>query len=401
MLLATVAASIVAGCATVRPGTTPATGTPIPADSAAATSARSGAPSRATTRATTFDTTWYITSRARRDGRLIDSLAAQLEYGFFVTQFRERVGPGSDGRLLEEIDTDPVDSARLSRDEFLSRLHAQGSIAYRRGEGAVMYVHGYATSFRRAMAQGAEIAHRGTFAGPFIVFSWPTHRMLAVWPSRDALVSRAYRDDSVSAAENHDAFRNAITDVTQGVRADAFTVVAHSMGAQLVTEALAQPSAARDAAVANPLNALVLFAPDVPVDHFRDSVASTLIPLAKRRVIYAADNDRMLDMSRWINNSNRVGEASAARPLAARGFEVVDVEHGQRANGMLRKIFEPNHAMRLASAALYDFFGVVRGMPAACRTTTGIATLALDGVWELTSAPIPALPQPSACTTAR
>ncbi|MDA1080179.1 MAG: alpha/beta fold hydrolase [Gemmatimonadetes bacterium] len=373
--MAAIAALALAGCATGRPkGALPGT---------------EATPPTGTWRVTTFDTTWYVTSRARHEGELIDSLAAQLEYGFVITQFRERVGPGSDGRLLEGIDAHPVDSARLSRDEFLSHLRTSDSLAAERGEGAVMYVHGYATSFRRAIAQGAEIAHRGTFAGPFIVFSWPTHRMMAVWPSRDALVSRAYRDDSASAVENHDAFREAIADITEGVRGSAFTVVAHSMGAQLVTEALAQPSPTRDATVANPLNALVLFAPDLPADRFRDSVAATLIPLARRRMIYAADNDRMLDMSRWINNSSRLGEASAARPMAALGFEVVDVEHGQRVNGALRKFFEPNHAMRLAGMALYDFFSVVRGMLPECRTATGIATLALDGVWTLTSAPIP------------
>ena len=383
------AGAVVSGCATARPQSAPDGGAPEPAAT------------DAPTHATTFDTTWYVTSRARRDGQLIDSLAAQLEYGFVVTQFRERVGPESDGRLLEGIDAHPVDSAQLSRDEFISHLRASDSMAAGLGEGAVLYVHGYATSFRRAIAQGAEIAHRGTFAGPFIVFSWPTHRMLAIWPSRGALVSRAYRDDSVSAIENHNAFRAAISDITEGARGEAFTVVAHSMGAQLVSEAFARPSATRDATIANPLNALVLFAPDLPVERFRDSVAATLIPLARRRLIYAADNDRMLDMSRWINHSSRVGEASAARPMAALGFEVVDVDHGQHVNGALRKIFEPNHAMRFASTALYDFFGVVRGMPAECRATTGIATLAFDGVWELTAAPIPALPQPIACVAVR
>jgi len=410
-VLTTAVATVVAGCATGRaaPPTTgadprpaePRAAEPRRADSTAAAWIEPGAGSRETTRATTFDTTWYVTSRARRDGRLIDSVAPELEYGFVVTRFRERVGPGSDGRLLEGIDAEPVDSARVDRDDFIAHMRASDSLAGARGEGAVMYVHGYATSFRRAMAQGAEIAHRGTFAGPFIVFSWPTHRMLAVWPSFDAIVSRAYRDDSASAVENHDAFRRAVADVTAGARPGAFTVVAHSMGAQLVTEALAQPSAFRDRAIANPFNALVLFAPDVPVDRFRDSVAPALIPLARRRVIYAADNDMMLDMSRLINRTSRLGEASAARPLAARGFEVVDVERGQRVNGALRKFFEPNHAMRWASTALYDFFGVVRGIPSLCRTATGTATLSFDGVWELTGVAIPDLTVPDACAAAR
>ena len=56
-------------------------------------------------------------------------------------------------------------------------------------------------------------------------------------------------------------------------------------------------------------------------------------------------------------------------------------------------------SMRWASSALYDFIGVVKGAPSHCRATEGIATLAGERAWRLTSAAIPVL-RPSCAAAA-
>jgi len=367
-----------AGCAAspapVAPLPSPAVTAPVAADRS---------------RSTTFDTTYYVTSRTRMAGRLTDQPADSLEYGFVVTRFREHTGANTDGRFLEGIDAEPVDSGRVGRDEFLALLRRADSAAATRGEGGVLYVHGFATSFGRALKQGAEIAHRGSFAGPFVVFAWPAHRAMTAWPSRSALVSQAYRDDLATAAASFGVFRRVVDDMRSSVRVSALTVVGHSLGAHLVAEALAGASAARDSLIATPLGALVLFAPDVGVARLRDTLAGALAPIASRRVVYASEVDRMMTLSRMVNGTDRAGETGAARSLAAQGLEVVDVTHGLRVNGAVRKVFEPRHAMRLASSALHDFFGIVRGVPAGCRTVGGVAEREADGMWRLTAAPIP------------
>ena len=281
---------------------------------------------------------------------------------------------------------------RVTREQFIALMRGADTRAATRGEGAILYVHGFGTGFSRAITQGSDIAYRGTFGGPMIVFSWPAHRAIADWPTAGALLSRAYRDDEVTAAASTSAFRDALGDVVAAVRPGTVTVVGHSMGAQLVSDALSAGSPLRDSLTVRPLRALVLFAPDIALARFRDSLAAPLAPIATRRVIYASSADRMLAISKAINGFPRAGQAGHALALAGVGIEVVDVTEGKRADGFFRKIFEPRHAMRYASAALDDFFAVVRGDSANRRTANGRAALTAPLAWRLTSAPLQGTP---------
>jgi hypothetical protein len=74
----------------------------------------------------------------------------------------------------------------------------------------------------------------------------------------------------------------------------------------------------------------------------------------------------------------------------------VDVTSGVRSDGFWRSFVDPHHGMRFAGSALYDFFGVIRGIPASCRATSGVAVLTGGRVWRLTKAPIP--PTLGACS---
>jgi esterase/lipase superfamily enzyme len=348
---------------------------------------------------TTNDTTYYITNRERKAGRLGRTAGDSLEFGMIVTRFIEPTGLTPTGRLLSSLKTTQTDSVRLSRTEFLNVLIAANERGPAKTDGTVLYVHGYATSFRRGVAQGAEIAHRGSFRGPMIVFAWPAHTALATWPSAYAIISRAYRQDSALAVRSHDAFRAALDAILDVTSARALTVVGHSLGAQLVAEALHEPSSVRDSLVASPLNALVFFAPDISADRFRDSLVASMAPIAARRIVYASTADRMLTISRLVNHSARAGQAGGERALAESNVEIVDVANGRRAEGMLRSIVDPKHAMRYASSALYDFFAVVRGVAAVCRTRDPMMERTGANSWKLTRAPIPAV-APSCNTNA-
>ncbi|HVT37464.1 MAG TPA: alpha/beta hydrolase [Gemmatimonadaceae bacterium] len=339
---------------------------------------------------TSADTTYYVTNRARHDGRLDRARGDSLEFGLIVTRFVRHAGEPATDPISGPLSGRQDDSVHLSRGEFLARLRAADARAETVGEGALLYVHGYGTSFRRGLAQGTEIAHRGRFAGPMVVFSWPAHRAFMSWPSLGALLSGVYRDDARSAAESEESFRAALDVVLVATRHRALTVVGHSLGAQLIAEALRVPSPVRDALVLSPLHALVFFAPDISAERFRDSLAAPLAALADRRIVYASAVDKMLGLSRLVNHSPRAGQASGAQLLTAADVEVVDVTEGRRTRSAMRTLFDPRHAMRYAESALYDFFGVVRGVSADCRAMEGIAVRMGERRWRLTHAPIPA-----------
>ena len=372
-----IVAVLLTGCTSLRGGRGEATRRMQP-DSA-----------RATFTATTYDTTWYISNRRREAGELSRNPTDSLEYGIVVTRYRERAGPGSDGRILENADGEVTDSARFSRADFVTRMRMRIADSPEPKSGAIVYVHGYGVSFSLGITQGADIGHRISHTGATVVFAWPAHASVVAWPSAAAVVSRAYRDDSATAALSGGAFLSAVSAVREAAGSQPTTVIGHSLGGQLVTEALTRPGARRDSLVRRPLSALVLFAADVSLARLRDSLAPTLAAVASRRIVYASDDDLMMDMSRFINKSERAGEATPALQLTARGFEVVDVTRGRRVNGALRKIFEPGHGMRFAATALFDFAAVVRGIPAGCRVALGLVTRMEDGSWRLMNGPIP------------
>ncbi len=338
---------------------------------------------------TVADTTFYITNRVRKAGTLQKAIADSLEYGLVVVRFTERPSTSLVDQLLRPVSSQIVDSTRLSREEFVRLLRETDERIAPTGDGAVMYVHGYATSFRRGISQASEIMHRGRTEGPVIVFSWPANRALAKWPKPGNLISGAYREDSATAVASQPALREAIATALSATRPGTLTLLGHSMGAQLLAESLRGASDVRTQLTASPARALVFFAADIGAARFRDSLALPVVALAQRRVVYAANNDRMLSISRLVNHTPRLGQARGALLLESEDIEIVDVTAGLRSDGFWRSLVDPHHGMRFAGSALYDFFGVIRGMPASCREASGIASQAGERVWRLTRAPIP------------
>lgn len=359
-----------------------------------------GQPSTVNGQLVPVDTTWYVTNRARQGFAFSRTAADSLEFGFVVTRHREHAA--LEAHFLEAVNSEPVDTVRLSRQEFSERLRARDSVAASTGDGTVMYVHGYAVSFGHAIKQASDIQHRGTFRGLMVAFAWPANANLL----NSAVVSRAYREDRATALRSQSAFREAVDVVRRAVRPGALTIVGHSLGSELMSEGLAAASALRDSLAVAPLGAIVLFAADLGITRFRDSLAAPLKSVASRRIVYSSDDDMLMGLSKRMNREERVGQATAARTLASLGVEVVDVTLGMRARHGLRRIYEPGHAMRNASAALYDFFGVVRGVPAECRAAVGMASRDEDGSWRLSDAPLPgglpAVPaDPASCVPAK
>lgn len=339
---------------------------------------------------TVADTTWYVTNRARRDGRATRVAADSLEFGYVVFRFAETKATSANDRLMGRVRGQRADSVTLTRAEFVRRLRESDARAAVRKDGAVFYVHGFATSFGRAMSQSAEIAYRGSFGGPFIAFSWPAHTALATWPTPGAIISRAYRQDSAVAHASEGALREALMVVRSAVRPAALTVVGHSLGAQLVAEALRKKSPEHDALTRAPLRALVFFSADISATWFHDSVGPSVAPLAARRVVYSSASDRMLAISHVVNHTPRVGQTGTARVLTDAGVEVVDVTRAARSRAPWPAVFDPHHAMRLSGTALYDFFyGVVRGESAACRVYDGLASRDASGVYRMQPAAVP------------
>lgn len=347
---------------------------------------------------TVTDTTFFITNRVRRAGQFQRERSDSLSFGLLIVRFVETPSTSLVDQLLRPLKSQIVDSVFVSRAEFVAALHDADARSAATGDGPVLYVHGYGNSFRRGITQASEIMRRGRADGPVIAFAWPASRMLLSWPRRDALISGTYRQDSAMAVASQGAFREAIGVVLEATRPGSLTLLGHSMGAQLLSEAFRTASPVRDQLRAEPARAIVLFAPDISAARFRDSLAAPVATLAHRRVVYVSNNDRILAISRMVNHTPRAGQATAARALAVDDLEIVDVTAGLRGDSFWRGLLDPGHGMKFAGSALYDFFGVIRGMPSECRAAAGVATQTGERSWRLARVPIP--PAQGACTRA-
>lgn len=326
-----------------------------------------------------IDTVWYVSSRARVDGRDTRQHADSLEYGFAIFARKP-----SDDLRAGALSVSLVDSARLTAGEFVAKLRARTLAVASPHDYAVLYVHGYATSLHEAWMY-ANVAHARTgSAAPWIAFCWPSNGSGFAAPRRQQLFARAYREDSAAASVSHSAFAQATRVVLEAVGASRLVLAPHSLGAQVVGETLAGDTDLRGVLGQTPLRAVAFIAPDIEWRRFAEYIVPAVQPLTRRLLLYTSTRDRVLALSRSMNASRRAGLHNGA-PLVRVGIETVDVTMGVSVGGWLQQTFGTHHAIRRASATLFDLAWVVGPERVAdCRLTIGTGVRGEDDVWRLT-----------------
>lgn len=334
------------------------------------------------------DTLFYISARAREDGRDVARLAESLEYGMVFTRRPILDDPATDGGRIQVLDT-----LVLSREAFVDALAGCAANPTEPERFAVMYTHGYGTSLRDLWEHAAMARLRARGTQPWIVFAWPSIGSGVAWPRAGEVLTAAYRRDSASAAESRDAFSAALSTAHAATGGARLMLVAHSLGGQLVGETFRQDSALRRSLSADPLRAMAFVSPDIALERFGDSVAPAARPLAQRLLLYASSDDRVLYFSSVVNDTERAGRIAGGRPSIPvfTGVESVDMTDGQYANSWLVHAFGTRHALRRKSAALFDLVHIVGAQrPPECRLQLGTAERMDGGAWRLTPKPVPA-----------
>jgi|SRR6516225_7357235 len=125
-------------------------------------------------------------------------------------------------------------------------------------------------------------------------------------------------------------------------------VIAHSMGNQIVVDALAH---AQDAGIRISLSELVLAAPDVDSDVFR-SMVDRLRVAAKGLTLYVSSADKAMLASRIkAGGVPRAGDVPASGPLIAQGIDTIDV------TAIGDDLFGLNHDEYSSNRSLIDDIG--------------------------------------------
>ncbi|MEK6611650.1 MAG: alpha/beta hydrolase [Gemmatimonadota bacterium] len=324
--------------------------------------------------ADTVSDTVFVASNRRRVARgFTRDVTDSIWYGIYVTRL---VTNGGGSRTLAAMRVQRLDSASMDEPAWSARL--AGAIRDTTARhAALVYVHGYSSSPGIAVAQAVQVKARGAHGGPLIVFLWPTHSRYVAPPTP----ARAYRDDAAAAARSGPALARVLGIVDS--LAPGSVLVTHSMGTRVALAAAIGDTAMRQRLEARPLRAFGIFSPDIGAAHFRADFAPLLPLIARRVALYGASNDYLLGMAALVNRERRASGITA-RGAALSGIELVDVTRGARAEPALLTLLGPRHAVRWASAALADFFGiVVAGAPGDCRVAAASAVAQGEGRWQL------------------
>ncbi len=177
----------------------------------------------------------------------------------------------------------------------------------------IVFTHGYNTTFPESVFRMAQIDSDFGFKGLGVLYSWPSAGKMPLY---------VYDRDSVLFA------REGLTRLLELLAksdADQIFLMGHSMGALLTMETLRSLALAKKSNVLNRLNGVILAAPDIDVDVFRNQIG--YVDTAKLPVIVIGSRgDRALKAASFVTGGHpRVGDSSTIDTLRGLGIIVVDV----------------------------------------------------------------------------
>ena len=248
---------------------------------------------------------------------------------------------------------EPAGITRLGWDAVADALARD--LARSPSDGVLVFLHGFNTSFRDGAVVAALLRRQTGFRGPALMFSWPSHAD----PDK-------YRPDHDNALRSLDALHRVLRDVVRRVGAGKVSLVAHSMGSDMVGR-LADRLAADPGAGA--FRHLVFVAADADREEWRARVLAALQPLAADVTLYVSGRDNALKISHELNDAARAGQAGD-EILLARGATTIDASKVSAPFLYAKDVwgYLGGHWYLWESFAMQcDLHGLLAGLPAEAR----------------------------------
>lgn len=200
----------------------------------------------------------------------------------------------------------------LTEAEMIDLVKQRLATSARFKDHAFVFIHGYNTTFDNAVYRAAQVAYDIKFDGAPFVYSWPSGGGIG-----------SYTYDRESAAQAEPFLEDFLKLVTQKTGAKSVSLIAHSMGNQLLLRVLQDLQRSKPEGVQ--ISQIILAAPDVDRDGF-ENIASRLKDMASGGItLYASANDRALNVSRRFNGGvPRAGDVPGGVPLVVPGVDTID-----------------------------------------------------------------------------
>jgi esterase/lipase superfamily enzyme len=237
----------------------------------------------------------------------------------------------------------------MTSEAFIQKLNV--AIELSAARRLMVFVHGYNVDFAEAARDLAQFSTDLKFDGPVLMFSWP---------SRNSLMG--YAADSTNAEWSQTHLVQTLNSVLDRTDAEEIFLVAHSMGSIALTRAYTNVIRERPLDIYR-VKHMILVAPDMDADVFRDEIAPRLADARTPVTLYASSGDRALMASRTFNGYPRAGESGEGLVIAP-GVETVDASDASR--GLLghsyfmedRRIMEDIYAILVSGQASDNRFGL-------------------------------------------
>lgn len=205
----------------------------------------------------------------------------------------------------------------LDESEFKAEVasHLSGRIGSNRD--VLVYVHGFNTSYDEARFRLAQVVTDGRFGGVPVLFTWPASGSLF-----------DYEAAKESASASRDQLAQLLLELGATPDVGRIHILAHSMGTWLTMEALRQDAIAGKPDLDGKLGDVMLAAPDIDVNVFRNQIAK----LDPHHIsVLVSVNDKALTLSRRLAGDRpRVGALNPKDPadkavLDRLGVQVYDL----------------------------------------------------------------------------
>lgn len=202
----------------------------------------------------------------------------------------------------------------MTRDEYLKLIRERLAASNSFKDHAVVFIHGFNTTFDYAIFRAAQMAYDLKFDGASFVYSWPSKGQLGL---------QDYGYDRGSAEQAEPYLKEFLQLVTRETGAKTVSIIAHSMGNLVLLPVLRDLKNATPAGVT--ISQIILAAPDVDRDRF-EQLANEIKGIAKGTTLYVASNDWALELSKRLAGSvARAGDAPPSGPLLLAGVDTIDV----------------------------------------------------------------------------
>jgi esterase/lipase superfamily enzyme len=170
-----------------------------------------------------------------------------------------------------------------------------------------VFVHGYNSTFEQAARRTAQIHFDLKFSGAPLFYSWPSRGALRHYPSDRNEIQYSYR-----------YVKQFLLELSEKLDADRIHIIAHSMGTDAVGRAIAELGDR-----GRVFDQIVLAAPDIDADVFREQIAPAMAAHSQRTTLYCSNTDWALVASNSFNDGWRAGDSSGGI-MVVQGADTVD-----------------------------------------------------------------------------